>query len=117
VGDYIFEVRYPDTPGSSLGEELDDLAGDLEDYGGGTWLGSSPWMRDQEWLVPDELNIDLDKLEADVNALYDKHFADRKDLREMCEVSYYEDEEDDEPDLDEEPPDMSGPGNPSGDGR
>lgn len=94
--DHIFEVSYPELPGSSLGEELEDLCGDFEDYGGGTWLGSKPWMRDQEWFVAESLDVDLDKREEEVKALYDRHFAARPDLREMCEVSYYEEDDEDE---------------------
>ena len=97
---HIFEVQYPDIDGSPLGELIEDYCGNLQHDGGGTLLGGTVLnpgiaLRDEEWFVPEDLDVDLDKLEQDIEALFDKHVTN-PDLRAQCSVSYYEDEEDED---------------------
>lgn len=112
--DHLMDISFPEVEGVGIEERIRDLCGDLEDYGGGTWLGSTPWQRDIEYFIAEDLAVDLDKRVENIEKLFDELVPEA--LRDRCSVDYQEDF-DDEDDPDDGPPDMSGPNNPTGEGR
>jgi hypothetical protein len=92
---FIVDISFPEIEGSGLEEMIEDICGELEHYGSGTWMGSTPWQRDLEFWDSATSTVNHDELEKAIEAAFDKAVTD-PELRARCSVSISDEEEGEE---------------------